>query len=125
VIAASAEALTVPSNANRPTRAVIERLIRESAGNMTHLAARLGCTRQTCYTWVYQLGLQDVVGMRLADEEQAGDGEAKAGAEKRRAVTVKLCESVWKRLKIRAIEDDTTMGAIVEEAARRYLERGL
>lgn len=35
--------------------------------------------------------------------------------------TVKVHESIWKRLKIQAIEEDTTMGAIVERALELVL----
>ncbi len=47
--------------------------------------------------------------------------EAQAAADPIIPATVKIHESVWKRLKIQAIEEDTTMGALVEKALEGVL----
>ena len=87
---------------------------------MTRLADRLGCTRPTAYTWVYQLDLAGVVGIQTKEKPmrlEKGPPEAQG----RVSVTMKVDAALWKRLKIRAIEDDTTTGAIVEAALRPHL----
>lgn len=133
----------------RPERAVVKKAIQDTGGNLRRSAALLGCTRQTLYTWIYQLGLERLAGVRMdtrprLDTRGRLDTEAvsssKSGVQsspERRATfhvveaqehsdpiipaTVKIRESVWKRLKIQAIEEDTTMGAIVEKALEQVL----
>jgi hypothetical protein len=52
----------------RPAKAALEAAIRAEAGNLTKTAARLHATRQTLYTWIYQLGLERLAGVRPAAE---------------------------------------------------------
>lgn len=136
----------------RPDRAVVKKAIQDAGGNLTRTAALLGCTRQTLYTWIYQLGLERLAGIRM-DSRSALDNRRRpddsgtlahdpggSGVQSRPGpsvmlsgvavmertepiipATIKIRESLWKRLKIRAIEDDTTMGTIVEDALERVL----
>jgi transposase-like protein len=136
----------------RPDRAVVKKAIQDAEGNLSRAAALLGCTRQTLYTWIYQLGLERLAGVRMdsrdgldkhrrpdrrhASTNQTGGSGVQSSASSRsilRAVeatntaepiipaTIKIRESLWKRLKIRAIEDGTTMGTIVDDALERVL----
>lgn len=138
----------------RPERAVVKKALSDAPGNLSRAAALLGCTRQTLYTWCYQLGLERMAGIRphtqvtvdrekrmdeiVADTDRSGSSGVKSARQKRPilsvveqaaepadlviSATVKIRESVWKRLKIQAIEERTTMGAIVERALDRVLE---
>ena len=49
----------------RPDRAIVKQAITDEGGNLSRAAARLGCTRQTLYTWIYQLGLDRIAGIRM------------------------------------------------------------
>jgi transposase-like protein len=134
----------------RPDRAVVKKAIQDAEGNLSRAAVLLGCTRQTLYTWIYQHGLDRLAGIRPHTQAEldksrrmdrsgtSKDGLDVQSAQASRATfrvmealqtadpivpaTVKIRESLWKRLKIRAIEDDTTMGAIVERALELVLE---
>lgn len=134
----------------RPDRAVVKKAIQDAAGNLSRAAVLLGCTRQTLYTWIYQHGLDRLAGIRPHTPAQldksrrmdiggtrSGESGVQSAAASRATfrvveaqptadpivpATVKIRESLWKRLKIRAIEDDTTMGAIVEKALELVLE---
>lgn len=136
-------------DAMRPERAVVKKAIQDTDGNLRRSAALLGCTRQTLYTWIYQLGLERLAGIRMdtrggpdtrerldtrsvssakSGVQSAGQSrttfhvvEAQEAADPIIPATVKIRESIWKRLKIQAIEDDTTMGAIVEKALESVL----
>ena len=110
----------------RPDRAIVQQAIRDSGGNLTRAAAILGCSRPTLYTWIYQLGLEKLAGIRLdtrdaLDRRERKDTSAdnrqksavKSGGETGRNLyvvaqqatvetmipaTVKLPESLWKRV---------------------------
>ena len=133
----------------RPERAIVKKAIQDTNGNLRRSAALLGCTRQTLYTWIYQLGLEKLAGIRMdtrvrldtphgvdtrpvssgkSGVQSASQGgaifqvvDAQEAADPIISATVKIRESFWKRLKIQAIEDDTTMGAIVEKALEGVL----
>lgn len=49
----------------RPDRAIVKKAIEDAAGNLSRAAGLLGCSRQTLYTWVYQMGLERLAGIRL------------------------------------------------------------
>lgn len=111
----------------RPTRDELVPLIKETGGNMTRLAGRLGTTRQTLYTWIYQLDLADLVGIRTK-EQQEGDvmREAKGlpspgrPPEGRVSVTTRMDPALWRALRIRGIEEDRSASDILEDALRAY-----
>lgn len=46
-----------------PDRAIVKRAIDEAKGNISKTAARLGCSRTTLYSWIYQLGLEKYAGI--------------------------------------------------------------
>ena len=104
----------------RPARKELEALIRETGGNVTKLAERLGCSRETAYRWIYQLRLDRVVG--IAPEPKAPPappGPSPGKVEPRRAVTVKLPEELWVFTRVEAIRRRTTASSIVELALER------
>lgn len=118
------------TSTRRPTRAVLERLIRETGGSMTKLATRLDVTRPTAYTWVYQLGLAGVVGIVPREDQMPEPKQGTSGTSQGRAplpegtrvpATIKVDVGVWRAIRIRAIEEDRTTGEIMEDAARAYL----
>jgi len=93
---------------------------------MTKLAVKLGVTRQTAYTWVYQLGLARVVGIgqRRDTEETMSEHAPLTPSGSPPAVvtaTVRLEASLWRAIRIRAIEKDITTSAVVTDALRAYL----
>lgn len=101
----------------RPSRPQLEALIRETGGNVSLLADRLGCSRQTLYTWVYQLGLADVVGIRPAEAA----GAVLPAMPERVTATVKVEAKLWKKIRVRAVEGDTSVSSLVEAALRAFL----
>jgi transposase-like protein len=56
-------------SSRRPSRAALEQAIRETEGNVTRLADRIGASRQTLYVWIYQLDLAGVAGIRRRAQE--------------------------------------------------------
>jgi len=82
----------------RPDRVVVKKALQDAEGNLTRTATRLGCSRQTLYVWIYQLGLERLAGIRLdtrpaldkrrsvdaRDEQQ--DGSGKSGVQSAGAV---------------------------------------
>ena len=119
----------------RPTRAELVPLIREARGNMTHLAGRLGTTRQTLYTWIYQLDLADLVGIRTKDQQDEDcvrEGTAAAPTEKslpsperppggRISVTARMDSALWRALRIRGIHEGRAASDVLEDAVGTYL----
>ena len=49
--------------ATDPGREELERLIRETGGNMTQLSGLLGACRRSAYNWVHKHGLAELVGI--------------------------------------------------------------
>jgi len=133
----------------RPDRAVVKKAIVDAANNLRKAAALLGCSRQTLYTWIYQLGLERFAGVCLdtrigLDTRQRKDTrtgkpiktgvqsadpaaaslhlvEQAATVDLQIPATIKVRESLWKRVKIEAIHKNTTVGAIVESALEQAL----
>jgi len=82
----------------RPDRVVVKKALQDAEGNLTRTATRLGCSRQTLYVWIYQLGLERLALLRLdtrpaldkrrsvdaRDEQQ--DGSGKSGVQSAGAV---------------------------------------
>lgn len=94
----------------RPTRTQLEALIVEHGANMTKVATTLGVSRQTLYTWTYQLGLGDRAGIR--------ETPLPAATTERTTASVRIPEELWRWVRIEAITRGTTAAAIVEEALR-------
>lgn len=121
----------------RPDRKTLAALVRETGGNVTALSGRLGVSRQTVYTWVYQLGLERLVGIRsVPRREEADVGQRGMTARHDEApvkparpappavaVTVRLSPETWKAVRIAAIELERTSSAVLEEAAQAWLAR--
>ena len=113
--------------AERPTRAVMADLVRATGGNVSQLARRIGITRQTCYTWIYQLDLAPLVGIRQSDREEPMEEETEArdaAQPGRVTATIKVDGELWKAVRIAGVKEDRTASAIVEEALRAYLDGG-
>jgi hypothetical protein len=103
------------------TRASVEAAIRGAGGNLTRAAAALGCSRQTLYSSIYRHGLERLAGVDLERGDEVNRlRTAEPGAEPI-PVTVKLPPELWKRIRVRAIESDTTASEVV----RTMLEAGL
>lgn len=126
----------------RPDRAIVKRAIVDAGNNLRLASSLLGCTRQTLYTWIYQLGLERFAGVRMdtrTELDQRERMDARPRKEKKSGVysaetprpnlvlvqeaatvdlpiqaTLKVRESLWKRVKIEAIRKNTTVGALVE-----------
>ena len=120
-------------NAKRPARAVLEKAIRDSGGNLTKTASALGCSRPSIYTWCYQFGLDKLAGIESRDVILARAAARKAEEPERprrrtptgpapgfAAVSVRLPGELWRWARIAAIDHDTTAAAIVTEALKLY-----
>jgi transposase-like protein len=137
----------------RPERAIVKKSIQDAEGNLTRAATLLGCSRQTLYVWIYQLGLDRLAGIRLDTRPALDRGRrvdtrhgnlnepGKSGVQSTGPLrpmlsivttqsvdapvqaTVKVRESLWKEVKIEAIRRDSTVGALVEEALE-FILRG-
>lgn len=129
----------------RPERGIVKKAIVDAGGNLSKTANILGCSRQSLYTWIYQFGLERLAGVRIdnrpvvdSDNRQDkartnanksgvysafGRGSKLSGVQGQTATmdlpiaaTIRVRESLWKRVKITAIEKDTTVAALVEQA---------
>ena len=130
----------------RPDRAVVKKAILDSGGNLTESAILLGCSRTALYTWIYQFGLEKFAGVRLDTRDALDRRECKdtipdkprksavnsafSGLPTLRVVesqaaaatdfpiqaSLRIRESLWKRVKIEAIQRNTTVGALVGAA---------
>ena len=135
----------------RPDRAVVKKAIVDAENNLRKASALLGCSRQTLYTWIYQLGLERFAGVCMdtraeLDTRERVDGsirkQTKSGVysggssnAKIRLVqdaatadlpiqaTCKVRESLWRRVKIAAIQRKTTLSDVVETALEAELSR--
>jgi hypothetical protein len=94
----------------RPTRKQLEALLVEHRGNVTRVGEVLGVSRQTVYTWTYQLGLDERAGIRATPLPGA--------TAERTTASVRIPEELWRWVRIAAITRGTTAAAIVEEALR-------
>lgn len=99
----------------RPDEATVRAAIVETKGNITRAAERLGVTRQSLYTWIYQLGLDRFVGIDLKADE--GPQLALVPApEKRAARTINVSPDLWRWVRITALERDVSASKVVEDA---------
>lgn len=133
----------------RPDRAVVKKALVDAGGDKSRAAALLGCSRPTLYTWIYQLGLERLAGIcndrrtELDTRERKNTVTAKAiipavkpgvvDASTLRLVqhtgavempinaTVKLPESLWKRVRKIAIDRDCTVSTFVAAALESAL----
>ena len=129
----------------RPPKQIVEAAIRSADGNLSRAAVLLGCSRPTLYTWVYQLGLHRLAGIKVdsPDTQECKDTRVvKVGQHEKSGVksaarnrptlalvstepatreykipaTAKITESIWKEVKKRAIDRGCTVSEYVEEA---------
>jgi transposase-like protein len=128
----------------RPDRAIVQQAIRDARGNLSRTATILGCSRQTLYTWIYQLGLEKLAGIRIdtrdgldkRERKDTSDGNnlkrlsnrtpsgspnlslvaAQAMVERDIPATVKLPESLWKKIRTKAIWEGVLVSKLVQKA---------
>lgn len=133
----------------RPERAVVKKALVDAGGDKSRAAALLGCSRPTLYTWIYQLGLERLAGIcndrraeldtRERKNAQSGKGIFQAvkpvvsdtstlrlvqqtgAVEMPINATVKLPESLWKKVRKIAIDRDCTVSAFVAAALESAL----
>lgn len=99
----------------RPDESTVRAAITETGGNLTRAAERLGVTRQSLYTWVYQYGLDRFVGIDAPPAE--GPKLALVPApEKRVSRTVAVSPELWRWVRITALERDVSASKVVEDA---------
>ncbi len=136
----------------RPDRVVVKKALIDAGGDKSRAAALLGCSRPTLYTWIYQLGLERLAGIcqdRRTELDTRECKNASPGKENIPAVkpaigppanlrlveqagviempvqaTVKLPESLWKRVRKIAIDRDCTVSDFVAAALQTALETG-
>ena len=134
----------------RPDRAIVIAAIRKAGGNMSKTAGILGCSRQTLYTWCYQLGLEKLAGIRIDTRDGLDRRACKdtsvgkpikssvySGAEKPSnlslvpaqetidqiiPITVRIPQSLWKDIRARALYRDCTAAQIVQKALEAELQ---
>jgi len=130
----------------------VKKAIQDAEGNLTRAAARLGCTRQTLYTWIYQHGLDRLAGIRMdrrtrLDSADRLDSRTRKGKKETKSgvysapdgsptlklveqmaqpdlpiqATLKVRESLWKRMKIAAISRGCTLASLAEMSFERTL----
>ena len=97
----------------RPTRAQLEALLHETGGNITAVSRRLGASRQTTYTWVYQLQLDRLAGVAPLEAVRAPAAPEETG---RRFVTLQLPAPLHRWARVHAIETERSLSAVVAEA---------
>lgn len=122
--------MTARGRVRRPSREELKAVIKATEGNMTALAARLGITRQTAYSWVAAAGLDSFVGIEPRHErEEEAQPAAPAAIPSPAAtddslisMTIKVQRSTWLALRIRALQESRSTGAIVEAALRAHVE---
>lgn len=61
----------------RPDRGIVKKAIEDAGGNLTKAAVILGCSRTALYTWIYQLGLERVAGVRIDNRSEVDNSERK------------------------------------------------
>lgn len=135
----------------RPDRAIVKKAILDGQGNLTRAAAILGCSRPTLYTWIYQHGLERVAGICQDRRDELDKRERKDGRNAKEIIpavksgspglptlslvpqqaaiempvnaTVRLPESLWKKVRKTAIDRDCTVSQFVEAALKVALDQ--
>ena len=97
-------------SARRPTREALEAVIRDTGGNLTAAAGRLGCTRQTVYVWIYQHGLDRLAGVRSLEAVQNAAGDEP------RPLNVTVPAGLHRWVRSHAVMTDRPAYAVVVEA---------
>lgn len=138
--------------ARDPGKAKLERLIRSAGGNLARVAALLGASRPSVYTWIHKHGLARVAGVSSLDELDSkeaintGNGRQSVksfGSDRPILVdmssatqlppdlkmgrTVQLSVGLWKWIRRYAIDHDRSASDVAEEALQRFrddAERG-
>lgn len=95
----------------RPSKADLAQALRDGGGNLSGTALRLGCSRTTLYTWIYQLGLDKLAGI-VPREDLLAQAAARKAEPPRRPVddaaltvaTMKLPAELWRWARIAAIQ---------------------
>ena len=106
---------SLPGPRKRPEKADVERAIRETGGKLSAAAIRLGCSRQTLYTWVYQYQLDRVAGIVTREHALAREAKAQASGAPQ-PLAVKLPAELHKWIRIQAIKTNGSASSVVEEA---------
>src|SRR3990172_150094 len=68
--------------AMRPDRAIVKKAIVDAGGNLSRAAGLLGCSRPSLYSWIYQMGLERLAGIRLDKRVELDSRERKYSADK-------------------------------------------
>jgi hypothetical protein len=132
----------------RPDRTTLERLLRAGDGKLTRLAALLDVSRPTLYKWIYQLDLAGVAGIssvsavdglygeRVQPEQNTEKAVKPLAIDERRLhgvssiaiatdprvnTSIRIRESIWKRMRKRAIDEGRPVAELLEDAAAAYL----
>jgi transposase-like protein len=106
----------------RPDRKTLAGLVRETGGNVTALAGALGVSRTTTYTWIYQHGLERLVGIRTEEDMPKQQPPRPARPEPPWVnVTLRLSPATWKAVRIAGIEAERSSSELVEEALAAWL----
>jgi transposase len=101
------------SASKRPEKKVVADAIRAAGGNLSRAAEGLGCSRQTLYTWIFQLDLTRLAGVVPREAEQLKRSVREAG---KQPLTVKVDAALHRWIRVRAILTDQTVSEVVEEA---------
>jgi hypothetical protein len=137
----------------RPPKSVLEAAIRNAPGNITRASVLLGCSRETLYRWVYQLGLEKFAGIEPKEGSDSYDKESgrdtsdskkqlstvssdenrtsrlrlvstiPAQREYKVPATVRLNEALWKAIRKEAIDRGCTVSELVERTLAASLEK--
>jgi hypothetical protein len=128
----------------RPDRAIVKKALIDAGGDKSRAAALLGCSRPTLYSWIYQLGLERLAGICNDRRAELDTRECKNASPRKGNIpavkpapmaaatlrlvqgtgavempinaTVKLPESLWKKVRKIAIDRDCTVSAFVASA---------
>ena len=128
---------------------MVKKAISDAGGILSRAAALLGCSRPTLYTWIYQLGLERIAGIRIDTRDRldrqgrkdtrvgetikSGVKSAAPGVPILRVVTtqappeipvaatVKLPEGLWRNTKIAAIRRRVNVSEFVKLALEAML----
>lgn len=103
----------------RPDKAIIEQAVRTAGGNVSRAAGLIGCSRSQFYTWVYQYGLADFVGIRKSgpDVEQRPDSVSDSGDEDQRTFRPHVRSSDSKRPILTLVASESVVPDVPQRAS--------